>query len=90
MLIYFKEDEVVINTENISSIEYITRSYNPRPCLLFSVNSSLKDVDIFFPTKDDALKTLNTILTAYNIQQKVLIIYSKEQPKIGVCTKKGE
>lgn len=71
MLIYFKEDEIVINTENVSSIEYLT--YDGRPCLYFEVNGRMKDVEIFFPTKDDALKTLYTILTAYNTQQKLLV-----------------
>ena len=75
MLILFKEDEVVINTENVSSIEYI----NPSHSLSFNVNGRRENVEIFFPTKDDALKTLDTILTAYNSHpQKVLVIHNKK------------
>lgn len=74
MLIYFKEDEVVINTENVSSIEYI----NPSHSLSFNVNGQRGNVEIFFPTKEEALKTLDTILAAYNTQQKLLVIYDKK------------
>lgn len=75
MLIYFKEDEVTINTENVSSIEYI----NPSHSLSFNVNGRRENVEIFFPTKDDALKALDTILTAYNsYPQKVLVIHDKK------------
>lgn len=74
MLIFFKENEVVINTENVSSIEYI----NPSHSLSFNVNGQRGNVEIFFPTKEEALKTLDTILAAYNTQQKLLVIYDKK------------
>lgn len=75
MLIYFKEDEIVINTENVSSIEYI----NPSHSLSFNVNGQRGNVEIFFPTKDAAFKTLDTILAAYNsYPQKVLVIHNKK------------
>ena len=76
MLILFKEDEVVINTENVSSIAV---SYGLRPSLCFNVNGQMKNVEIFFPTKDDALKTLDTILTAYEAPQpELLVIHDKK------------
>lgn len=85
MLIYFKEDEIVINTENVSSIEYATNNYDP--CLRFVVNGVGKDIDILFATKDDALKTLDIILTAYEAPQpELLVIHDK---KIG-NNEKGE
>lgn len=75
MLIFFKEDEVVINTENVSSIEYI----NPSHSLSFNVNGQRGNVEIFFPTKDDALKTLDIILTAYEAPQpELLVIHDKK------------
>lgn len=77
MLIYFKEDDVTINTENVSSIECFI--YDGRPCLFFSVTGDgAKDIHILFPAKEDAFKVLDTILTAYNTQQKVLIIHNKK------------
>lgn len=72
MLIYFKKDEIVINTENVSSIEYATNNYDP--CLRFVVNGVGKDIDMIFSTKEEAFKVLDIILTAYNTQQKLLVI----------------
>ena len=76
MLIYFKEDEIVINTENVSSIEYLT--FDDRPCLYFEVNGRMKDVKIFFSTKEEVFRVLDTILAAYDNQLKVLLIYDKK------------
>jgi len=71
MLIYFKKEEVVINTENIFTIQY---SDAVVPHLHFSGCGTCDNfIDVLFNTKAEALSILHFIAYEYDKDPKQIL-----------------
>ena len=77
MLIYFEKQRVLVNTNEIFSIEYIEE--NSIPCLHFAGSGSrFAYIDIIFNYKEEALSTLEFISYEYaKNPRQILVIHTE-------------